>query len=299
MRVFRSHLLTGVGAIVVAATMNAANAPANAADGTAYFERIASMPVYETLDEGVDKKTETVAEIAAASKDGRTLIFTDSPGEALVFADATQPAAPKPLGRTALGGEPTSVAVAGGFALAGVNTSESFVKPGGHLAVIGIDSRETVAKCDVKGQPDSVATSPDGKFVAIAIENERDEELNDGVIPQMPAGHLAIFDLDAEGPPDQLRRRAHRRHDRPCRGRAERSGAGIRFHQRRRHRRRHPAGKQPHRVGRPRHGRDHGPLFRRHVERREHPDQESPRRRRHRRDRGRPPRARCGRLDRQ
>ncbi|MBB4304164.1 hypothetical protein GGD81_003220 [Rhodobium orientis] len=197
MRVLRCHLTTGLGAILAAATVTAANA----ADGAAYFERTASMPVYETLGDGVDKATETVAEIAAASTDGRTLIFTDGPGEALVFVDATQPAAPKPLGRTALGGEPTSVAVAGGFALAGVNTSESFVKPGGHLAVIGVDSRETVAKCDVKGQPDSVAASPDGKFVAIAIENERDEDLDDGVIPQMPAGHLAIFDLDAEGRP--------------------------------------------------------------------------------------------------
>src|SRR3546814_20700445 len=33
------------------------------------------------------------------------------------------------------------------------------------------------------------------------IENERDEDLNDGAIPQMPAGHLAILKLNG-GVPD-------------------------------------------------------------------------------------------------
>src|SRR3546814_11682361 len=33
------------------------------------------------------------------------------------------------------------------------------------------------------------------------IENERDEDLNDGPIPQMPAGHLAILKLNG-GVPD-------------------------------------------------------------------------------------------------
>ena len=55
--------------------------------------------------------------------------------------------------------------------------------------------------CDVGGQPDSVAASPDGRFLAVAVENERDEEHDDGVIPQLPAGHLAIFDLDGDGRP--------------------------------------------------------------------------------------------------
>ncbi len=46
-----------------------------------------------------------------------------------------------------------------------------------------------------------MAASPDGRFLAVAIENERDEDLNDGVIPQMPAGYLAILELDADGRP--------------------------------------------------------------------------------------------------
>ncbi|MCV0426042.1 MAG: esterase-like activity of phytase family protein [Roseibium sp.] len=166
-----------------------------------YFERLNTYPVYKTLPEGADKATETVAEIIYASKDGRTLAFTDSPGEAIVFVNAGNPLNLQPLGRIDLGGEPTSVAVGAKAAYAGVNTSEDYVNATGHLAVIALDDLGISAKCDAKGQPDSVAISPDGKFVAIAIENERDEDLNDGAIPQMPAGHLAIFDLDENGVP--------------------------------------------------------------------------------------------------
>lgn len=166
-----------------------------------FFERINTYPVYKTLPEGADKATETVAEIIYASKDGRTVAFTDSPGDAIVFVNAGNPLNIQPMGRADLEGEPTSVAVGEKAAYAGVNTSEDFVNASGHLAVIALNDMGIAARCDAKGQPDSVAISPDGKFVAIAIENERDEDLNDGVIPQMPGGHLAIFDLDDNGMP--------------------------------------------------------------------------------------------------
>ena len=166
-----------------------------------YFERVNTYPVYKTLPAGADQATETVAEIIYASKDGRTLAFTDSPGDAIVFVNAANPLNIQPQARVALGGEPTSVAVGDKAAYAGVNTSKDYINASGHLAVIALADMGITATCDAKGQPDSVAISPDGKFVAIAIENERDEDLNDGVIPQMPAGHLAIFDLDENGMP--------------------------------------------------------------------------------------------------
>jgi hypothetical protein len=173
---------------------------AQAADGP-YFTRIATYPVYANLPEGVDPASETVAEIITVTKDGMTLVHTDSPGEALGFVDITDPAKPMGKGRTALGGEPTSVTVVGGHALAGVNTSESYVSPSGHVAVVDVKTHEVVAKCDMGGQPDSVAASPDGKYLVVAIENERDEELNDGAIPQMPPGHVEILTLDDSGKP--------------------------------------------------------------------------------------------------
>ncbi|WP_417687780.1 esterase-like activity of phytase family protein [Roseibium sp.] len=174
---------------------------AGSAHAGSFFERVETFPVYKTLAEGVDQSTATSAEIISATKDGNTLVFTDSPSGAVVFVDASDPAALAFKGRVDVSGEPTSVSVGESFAYAGVNTSENYVNPTGHLAVIALADMGITAKCDVKGQPDSVAASPDGKYVVIAIENERDEDLNDGVIPQMPAGHLAIFDLDETGAP--------------------------------------------------------------------------------------------------
>ena len=141
------------------------------------------------------------AEILAASTNAQTLLYTDSPAGALGFVDISTPAAPTSEGILTLDGEPTSVAVKDGHALVAVNTSESFVEPEGHLAVVNVNRREIDARCDVGGQPDSVAISPDGAYLAVAIENERDEDLNDGALPQLPAGHLAVFELDDDGMP--------------------------------------------------------------------------------------------------
>jgi alkaline phosphatase len=57
---------------------------------------------------------------------------------------------------------------------------------------------KVVKEIALAGQPDAVSISPNGKFAAIAIENERDEDLNDGLIPQYPAGNVAIVNLEGE-----------------------------------------------------------------------------------------------------
>ncbi|MDH3664803.1 MAG: alkaline phosphatase, partial [Alphaproteobacteria bacterium] len=141
------------------------------------------------------------AEILAASADEQTLIYTDSPAGSLGFVDVSDASSPAATGVLRLDGEPTSVAVNGNYALVAVNTSESFVEPSGHLAVVDVNKRQVEHRCDVGGQPDSVAISPDGAYLAVAIENERDEDLNEGAMPQLPAGHLAVFDLDDQGMP--------------------------------------------------------------------------------------------------
>lgn len=184
--------------LLMTVAMATAVSPAMA-DG--YFERVATWPVYLNLPEGSDPAIETVAEIVAATPDGQTLIYTDSPGDRLGLVDIADPSAPQPAGLIDLGGEPTSVSVLGEIALAGVNTSESYVDASGHLAVVDLSAGEVIARCELGGQPDSVAVSPDGSFVAIAIENERDEDLDDGILPQMPAGFLAVFDLGEDGSP--------------------------------------------------------------------------------------------------
>lgn len=165
------------------------------------FNRIASFPVNTNLPADMDQKTATSAEIIYASKDGMTLVYTNSPAKRIGFIDIADPRSPKPAGGIEMGGEPTSVSVSGDYALVGVNTSESYIKPSGKLVTVDMASRAVTASCDLGGQPDSVAVSPDGSLAAVAIENERDEDLNDGELPQMPAGYVTIFKLK-DGAPD-------------------------------------------------------------------------------------------------
>src|SRR5690606_26151829 len=119
----------------------------------------------------------------------------DSPYGAIGFIDITDPKTPKAGGILQVDGEPTSVAVAGSRVFAGVNTSESYTSPSGRLDIIDIASRKIENSCDLGGQPDSVAVSDDQKYLAVAIENERDEDLNNGELPQLPAGYLTIFNM--------------------------------------------------------------------------------------------------------
>ncbi|MCG8362350.1 MAG: esterase-like activity of phytase family protein [Pseudanabaenales cyanobacterium] len=163
------------------------------------FQRVASFPVFLNLEVDAETETdvdvETVAEIVAVSSDGETLVYTDSETENLGFVDIRDPANPRAMGLVGLGGEPTSVAVKGQFALAAVNTSPSFTEPSGKLVVVNIQTKTIVAEFALGGQPDSIAISPDQRFAAIAIENKRDEDLGDGAPPQAPGGFLISLNL--------------------------------------------------------------------------------------------------------
>jgi len=159
------------------------------------FNRVASFPVASNMAE--DMGRESSAEIISATEDGMTLFYTDSPLGVLGVIDITDPAAPAPLGNIALGGEPTAVSVKGATAFVAVNTSENYTAPSGFLTSYAADGSQG-AICDLGGQPDSTAIAPDGSFIAVAIENERDEDLGDGRVGQMPGGTLAIVDLDGE-----------------------------------------------------------------------------------------------------
>lgn len=162
------------------------------------FQRIASFPVCSQIDPACDTDEPTAAEIAAVSADGMTLVYTDSPSESIGFVDITDPANPAAAGKLSLSGEPTSVAVKDGYALVGVNTSEDYINTGGQLDVVDIAGKTVIHSIDLGGQPDSVAVSPDGAYAVIAIENERDEDLGDGIPPQAPAGYLVVVDLVGE-----------------------------------------------------------------------------------------------------
>ena len=128
------------------------------------FERLATVPAY--LNSSV---TDTAAaEISTVTEDGRTVVYTDSPGERLGFVDITNPARPRPAGTVAVGGEPTSVAHLGDLLLAAVDPSASFADPSGKLVVLDARSRAVERTLDLGGQPDSVA-GPEGMAVTPSV----------------------------------------------------------------------------------------------------------------------------------
>jgi hypothetical protein len=192
----RGGLATFAALALVIALGAASMTEAQPTEPVDVFNRIATFFAFENTD----VNSETVAEIVAVSEDGNLLVYTDSATQNVGFVDITDAANPKAAGIQAMGGEPTSVAVAGPYALVGVSTGESFVNPSGRLKVIDLSApeRPMVADIDLGGQPDSVAVSPDHAYAAVVIENERDEGLGDGAPPQLPAGFLVIVDLVGE-----------------------------------------------------------------------------------------------------
>lgn len=163
------------------------------------FNRIATFPVCSQIDENCNDDIETAAEIVAVTSDGMTLVYTDSPLSSIGFIDITNPEMPIADGIMAMTGEPTSVAVIGDTAFVGVSRSSDFINVAGSIEVVDISETSTLASFDIGGQPDSVAVSPDGNFVAVVIENERDEDLEvdgeAGALPQLPAGGFAILNV--------------------------------------------------------------------------------------------------------
>lgn len=168
-----------------------------------YFQRVSTFPVYLNICEPDDEECiseESYAEILTPTEDGKTIIYIGKhEDDGIVgFVDIKNPSNPKPAGVIEVVGEPTSVAVAGDYALVVVNTRTDFVNTSGQLLVIDIKTRTTVRTMELGGQPDSVVVSPDGRYAAIAIENERDEDFGDGAPPQLPGGYLMIVDIGAK-----------------------------------------------------------------------------------------------------
>lgn len=183
---------------------------ASVSEPTMFFNRVSTFAVCEQVGSSCESDDETAAEIAAASTDGMTVIYTNSPKREIGFVDITDPANPLPLGALAMGGEPTSVAVLGAYAVVAVNAkagaADEFTSPDGKLVVVDIAKRQVVKELALGGQPDSVAVSKDGRYIAVVIENQRDEGVNGGAIPQTPAGSLMI--VDSVGSPDTWKTRS-------------------------------------------------------------------------------------------
>ncbi len=175
-----------IGSVIVAPSITASSALSAPPSSTKAFQHIAT---FDVRDNGTE-----VAEIIDATKDGKTLIYTDSATGQIGFVDIANPANPQADGAMDLGGEPTSVAILNKVAVVAVDTSDGdFVNPSGKLFVIDLTTRLIFETIELGGQPDSVAVSPDQKYVAVVLENQRDEDLNDGLLPQLPGGQLVVI----------------------------------------------------------------------------------------------------------
>jgi len=193
------HLVVSVAtAALIAAAAPASAAPGGVNPAAGQFRHLGTFDV-------MAGNGSAVAEIVDVTVNNKELVYTDvgrgdpddayyiSPG--IGFVDISNPASPKGLGRVEMPGIPTSLVVLDPLVLVGVDTSPSKVDVSGKLVVVHRHSREIVAEYELGGQPDSLALAPDRKRVAIVLENERDEDANDGLLPQLPSGRLLIVDL--------------------------------------------------------------------------------------------------------
>ena len=126
----------------------------------------------EIASDGVGE--DSAAEIIAS--DGQILAYTNSDKGSVDFVNISDPSNPTAVTSVDVGGEPTSVAIRDGYAVAAVNTSSSFTNPSGKVVVIDMWDYKVVKEIALAGQPDAVSISPNGKFAAIAIENENDNK---------------------------------------------------------------------------------------------------------------------------
>lgn len=164
--------------------------------GSAIFvlNRDQARPVEDRFEQLAEIDVDGNAEIIVARPDGNILVFTNAMRRSIDTMDISDPAAPRPAGRIALPGEPTSVALSpdGRWALAVVHLGAADeaadtanpMLPGG-LAIIDLADPEAPALAELIGighQPDSIAVAASGAdlVAVIAIENEPVPQGDDG-----------------------------------------------------------------------------------------------------------------------
>lgn len=150
-----------------------------------------------------------IAEIVAASADGRTLAYTSSVFHTVGFVDLTDPAAPVGLGTVDVGGtvghpdgEPTSVAITPDGRYALVTVKDTFAPVAnadpGALVFIDVATRTIAGTIAIGVGPDSIHLTPDGTRAVIAIEDEENPDGN--AVAQARPGSIQIVTINATTP---------------------------------------------------------------------------------------------------
>ena len=201
---WRRSISAAIALAVVAVGISVVSAGAAPDAGSRAFNRVATFHVNNNAGS-------EVAEIVAATDDGKTLLYSDAGSGLIGFVDISNPSSPTAGGTIATGGSPTSVTVVKGHALVLVDDTpidpdESFGAHAGRLLVIDIGTRSIVRTLDLGGQPDSIKVTHDSQYAVIAIENQRDETVADGIMPHIPANGAALDEpgwvtiVDLKGP---------------------------------------------------------------------------------------------------
>ena len=162
---------------------------------TSFFNRIATFSSIDNVPKDRSSNQKSIAEIVSASEDGLMLVYTDSAQKAVGLVDIRDARAPLPKGLIAVGGEPTSVVISRGYAYVAIDETKEFKSPRGSLVAIDISTQKIITRCSLGGQPDSIAYDSKTRQLVVAIENQRDETLNKGAMPQMPAGFVSLVPL--------------------------------------------------------------------------------------------------------
>ena len=161
----------------------------------------------------------------------------------LGFVDIRHPDDPQAAGALDLPGAPTSVAVHRCWALVAVvnehrtgwrRPAQRVRRADGPAARHRRGLAPARPHDRARGQPDSVVVAPSGRYATIVIENERDEDDNDGLLPQPPAGRSRsvarrVRRLSSRGGPSTLTGYRRDRRPRPRAGlcRTSRQGEAV------------------------------------------------------------------------
>ena len=169
-RCLRMRQLPGVALFILLLAFGAA-APARASVDT--FVPLAAIKPDSTDD----------PEISAVTPDGNTVVSEQT--TRLAFTDITDPAHPRMTGRLDVGDAITDSVVVtpdGKWVLAGTGD--------GAIVVVDLAQRAVVRRIAVSDEVDGLAISPDGRYAAVADENESSDT----------QGALSVLDLHGDDP---------------------------------------------------------------------------------------------------
>lgn len=139
-----------------------------------------------------------VAEIISVNARGNLLAYTNAEDRKIGFVSIANLSAPRVLGTVDVAalGEPTSVVITpnGRYAIAAIIANED--KPG-MLVFINPTTREIQGQVELQGiGPDSIAITPDGSTLVVAMEDEEDPDN----LPGRRPGSINLVTLNYDAP---------------------------------------------------------------------------------------------------